>query len=484
MSKPQNLSGSKRRAGFAALAALIFGAGSVAVLAGKAPSQSTGETASERPFLDLLFGRGSDYPSEPVTILVPAAPGGGWDQLARVMQHVYVGENILGVPLEVENRGGAGGTVGLAEVVTQQRRNPYLLMIGGKTMVSAILLHDSRFTINDATPLALLATEYSVVAVPAASPYHSLDDLLADFRTDPSGFVWGGGAAGGADHLLIGQIAKSSGVDPGLINFVAYSGGGESATAILSGQVDAAVGGPEWRELADAGRIRFLAVSSPERLPGVNAPTLRESGLDIAMDNWRFVAAPPGITENQKDILIESLQRMHDSPRWSEMLRRQGLSDRFMTGHALDAFMLEETENTASLLRDLKIGDGDRSYTAAGPYLFPGVILAITLLSGAVLLFTELRKHASRDVKAEEAATGERGGPPVTLRSFGQSAGYILAYILALPLVGFLVATPIFFMAQARLIGARSMRGAIITGAVFTILVYVVFERLLSINVP
>lgn len=441
---------------------------------GKSPQES------QTTFLDRMLGRHSTFPNSPITILVPAAPGGGWDQLARVIQNVYVRESILDVPMEVENRGGAGGLVGLTELVTQHRRSPYILMVGGKTMVSATVLHNSHFTINDATPLALLATEYSVVAVSADSPYQNMGDLLTDFRANPADFVWGGGAAGGADHLLIGSIAKAAGIDPGVVNFVAYSGGGESATSILTNQVKAAVGGPEWRELAEAGRVRFLAVSSPERLPDIDAPTLREVGLDVQMDNWRFILAPPGIPQAEKEVLLSSLQRMQASSRWAEMLKRQGLVDRFLTGDGLDEFLARETLATASLLKELKILQGDRAYSATGPYLFPSVILALTSLTVVAMIVRALLRHRA-------LGKAERGRPRAVQakwRPFATSAALILGYILALKTVGFLLAAPVAFVLQARLIDEISLRHAAFVAIVSVTIIYFVFERVLSINLP
>ena len=99
-----------------------------------------------------------DYPKKSITIMAPASPGGGWDQLARLMQQSLISEKISPVPVEVVNRGGAGGTIGLTELITQHRRDSYTWMVGGSTLVSAMLMHDTRFNLSEAELLARLAS--------------------------------------------------------------------------------------------------------------------------------------------------------------------------------------------------------------------------------------------------------------------------------------------------------------------------------------
>ena len=103
---------------------------------------------------------------------------------------------------------------------------------------------------------------------------------------------WGGGSAGGTDHILAGLIAKAAGVDPTKVNYIAHSGGGEALSAILGGHVTAGISGyEEFAPQIAAGKLRGLAISSDERLPGVDVPTLKEQGIDVSLVNWRGVFA-------------------------------------------------------------------------------------------------------------------------------------------------------------------------------------------------
>ena len=166
----------------------------------------------------------SGFPDKAITLLVGANPGGGWDQLARLMQHILVTEDISPVPVEVINRGGAGGAIGLAELATKHRRNGNIVMVAGSTLASATISHGSRFSMLDTVPLARIISEYDVVAVPIDSPYQSMQELVEQLRADPESVVWGGGSAASVDHILIGLIAQAAGVDPRRITYVASPG--------------------------------------------------------------------------------------------------------------------------------------------------------------------------------------------------------------------------------------------------------------------
>ena len=158
-------------------------------------------------------------------------------------------------------------------------------------MVGAILTNHSPVDLTMVTPIARLTGEQEAIVVPAASDIQSVDDLVAKLKADPGAVSWGGGSAGGADHILAGLVAKAAGVDPTKVNYIAFSGGGEALAAILGGQVTVGVSGyGEFESQIEAGQLRLLAVSGDERMEGVDAPTLKEAGVDVALENWRMVA--------------------------------------------------------------------------------------------------------------------------------------------------------------------------------------------------
>ena len=126
----------------------------------------------------------------------------------------------------------------------------------------------------------------------------SMKELAEALKADPAKVTWAGGSAGGPDHILAALIAKAVGADPTKINYIAHSGGGEAMAAILGGKVTAGINSlGELMGQVEAGKLRLLSVSSPERLPGVDAPTLKESGIDIELANWRMIVAPPAFRQ-------------------------------------------------------------------------------------------------------------------------------------------------------------------------------------------
>lgn len=287
------------------------------------------------------------------TIIAPANPGGGWDQTARTMQDVLQKEGIS-KSVQVQNVPGAGGTIGLAQFAEQHKGDPNALIIGGYVMVGAVLTNNSPVSLADVTPIARLTGEYEAIVVPAASPHKTMADLVAALKADPGAVSWAGGSAGGTDHIAVGLIAQAAGVDPTKINYIAYSGGGEALAAILGNQVTAGVSSlGEFQSQIEAGTMRLLAVSAPERIKGVDAPTLKESGLDVELQNWRMVAAAPGITADQKAAITADIEKMAKSPSWQEQLAAKGWSDTWLAGADFDAQLAKDTAATEQVLKSI-----------------------------------------------------------------------------------------------------------------------------------
>ena len=113
-----------------------------------------------------------------------------------------------------------------------------------------------------------------------------------------------GGSAGGTDHIVAGLLAKVAGLPPSDLNYIPFSGGGESLAALLGNKVKAGISGvSEYSEQIKAGKLRALAVAGPQRVEGVDAPTLKEAGYDVELTNWRGVVAPGGIADADKERL-------------------------------------------------------------------------------------------------------------------------------------------------------------------------------------
>jgi putative tricarboxylic transport membrane protein len=286
-------------------------------------------------------------------MMIPANPGGGWDQTGRALQAAIQDAKLV-PKVTVDNKGGAGGTIGIAQFVNSQKGDPNALMVGGMVMVGGLYLSKSPVGLSQVTPVARLTSEYEVIVVPSASPLKTMADLVKMLKADPGKVSWGGGSAGGTDHILAGLIAKAVGVDPRRVNYVPFKGGGEAVAAIVGGHVTVGVSGlGEFAEQIKGGRMRALAVSSPKREEGI--PTLKEQGIDVELGNWRGVFGAPGITTAQRDALVKLVKTATETPSWKQTLEKLGWTGEFLGGDAYKKFIDEDTKRIAGIIDSLGI---------------------------------------------------------------------------------------------------------------------------------
>jgi putative tricarboxylic transport membrane protein len=316
---------------------------------------------SKRAFIRVLALTAALAPAtafaERATVMIPATPGGGWDSTARMTMQVLEDAKIFNDGALFINKGGAGGTIALAEFVMANKRDDNAIMVMGSIMISAIIANKSPVTLDDAVPLARLTREFNAVAVQANSPFKSVADLVNAIKTKPGGTPLGGGGVGGIDHATFAMIAATTGTSAKELNYLPFAGGAEVATALGSGQVVAAISGlSELKPLADSGRIKILAVTGEERIPGVDIPTLREQGVDVVMSNWRGLMGAAGMSEKGKAMWNDRLVQMSKSPEWKETLKKRGFDDAFLAGKDFEAFVDAEKESWAKAIADIGIG--------------------------------------------------------------------------------------------------------------------------------
>ncbi|HEX2511296.1 MAG TPA: tripartite tricarboxylate transporter substrate-binding protein [Xanthobacteraceae bacterium] len=284
-------------------------------------------------------------------LIAPAAPGGGWDQTARAMQSALVASGAA-KNVQVTNIPGAGGTVGLAQFVTS--KDPNTMMVNGFVMVGAILLNKSPVSLDQVTPIAKLTEETVVVVVNADSPIKSAKDLAAAIKADVSKVTFAGGSAGSVDHILAAQIVKAAGADPAKVNYIPFSGGGESIAAVLGGKVTAGISGyAEYEGQIKAGKMRALGISSEKKMATIPVPTLKEQGLDAVITNWRSVVAAPGISADDKKKLADAVDKMVKSDAWKEVLKQKGWDDAYMSGDEFAKFLKTEQARVSEVMKTI-----------------------------------------------------------------------------------------------------------------------------------
>jgi putative tricarboxylic transport membrane protein len=299
--------------------------------------------------LTLVAGAVAAQPS--LKMMIPANPGGGWDQTGRNLAAAMQSAKLVS-GVQFDNKGGAAGTIGLAQFVNGSKGDPNAVMVGGMVMVGGIILNKSPVNLSQVTPIARLTSEWEVIVVPANSPHKTMADLVKALKENPGKVAWGGGSAGGTDHILVGLIAKEVGVDPAKTNYVPFKGGGEAIAAILGGHVTAGVSGlGEFSEQIKAGKMRALAQSSPKKLE--NIPSLKEQGINVELGNWRGVFGAPGISPAQRDALVKLVRSATETPAWKSTLEKLGWEPWFLAGDDYKKFLDEDTKRVASIIESL-----------------------------------------------------------------------------------------------------------------------------------
>ena len=417
-------------------------------------------------------------------LIAPAAPGGGWDQTARVMQQALQREGLARLA-PVENIPGAAGTIGLARFIGAERGRGDVLMVSGLIMLGGIVTHQSPVTLRDVVPIARLTGEYEVIAVPAASPLRSLQDLIAAFKTQPGAISWGGGSAGGSDQILAGLVADAVGVEPKRVNYIAFSGGGESLSAILGGTVSVGINGyAEFAPQLEAGTLRGLAISSAERLPGVEIPTLREQGVNVEFENWRSLVAPPGIAAADRARVEAVVRAMVKSPTWREALTRYRWLDRYLEGDGFARFVDAEEARVRTILKKLGTGTTETSsFIPSGAY--PRLVLAGLLIFGAAALIRV--RHAGAAARGPtETQQGDSSRQPETsgVVPLALVAAGVALHLLLAERAGFVIAASVLFWCTARAFDHRHPVRDAVAAIAISLASYVLFAQVLQLSLP
>jgi tripartite-type tricarboxylate transporter receptor subunit TctC len=245
--------------------------------------------------LAAMPARADDYPSRPITIIVPFPPGGSSDIVMRVVAH-KVSES-TGQTIIIENRPGAAGNVA-AMAIKNAPPDGYLLMMGhtGTHAINPALYTDLKFDpVKDFTPITALIAFNNILVVPVASPVKTVAELVAYAKTKPQGLSYGSQGVGTGGHLLGVLLAKHAGIN---LVHVPYRGIAPAVTDTVAGRMDmlfasyVSIGGH-----VEAGRLRMLAIASTQRHPRIpDVPTMPEAGYpDVQMQQWFGLFGPAGL---------------------------------------------------------------------------------------------------------------------------------------------------------------------------------------------
>jgi putative tricarboxylic transport membrane protein len=275
-------------------------------------------------------------------IVIPANPGGGWDQTGRALGTALQTTKLV-ERVQYENIGGKAGTIGLTQFVERYASTPNTMLVAGMVMLGGIALQRPAVDLTRVNPLAELTSDFMVVAVPAASPIKTIKDLAARLVLPEFKATVVGGSAGGVDHMLLGMILRAARGNPDNFSYLATSSGGDAVRALTEGKAQLGISGySEFRSAIDSGTIRALAISSRRSRFGL--PSLREGGIDTELANWRGVFAPAGLTPAQTTTLTTLVDRVAKSPEWAELVKRNDWQATYKGGADFRSFV--DTEQT------------------------------------------------------------------------------------------------------------------------------------------
>ncbi|AVJ26000.1 Bug family tripartite tricarboxylate transporter substrate binding protein [Achromobacter spanius] len=263
------------------------------------------------------------WPERPITLIIPAAPGGTTDISARLIADKLAAK--LGQQVIVENRAGAAGIIG-AQALARAKPDGYTLLMGniGPNAINYALYKTLPYKPDDFAPVTLVISVPNVLVVNEASPARSVADLLAQVRQHPTKVSFGSSGSGQSPHLSAEMFKQRAGI-PG--THVAYKGAGPAVAALLGQQFTFMIDNlPSSMPYIQAGKLRALAVTSDKRLAELpNVPTMAEAGVkDMVVTAWFGLVAPAGTPQDAIDKLYAATRDVVRSPEISERFKAMG----------------------------------------------------------------------------------------------------------------------------------------------------------------
>ena len=280
-----------------------------------------------------------NYPSRPITLIVPWGAGGGTDATARIIGSLM--EKELGQPVTVVNRTGGSGVVGHAAIASAP---PDGYTIGLATVEISMMHWQGLTELSGAsyTPIGLVNADPAGIQVRADAPYKTVSDLLAAIKANPGKFKASGTGQGGIWHLAIAGLLRDQKIDPSALPWVPSNGAAPGLQDMVAGGVEVApVSLPEARSLIDAGKVRSLAImdEKPSALYP-NVPTLKSvTGSNWTMAAWRGIVAPKGIPAEARDKLSATVRKVAASKEYHDFMASRGFGVIYAEPEAFGRFM-------------------------------------------------------------------------------------------------------------------------------------------------
>jgi tripartite-type tricarboxylate transporter receptor subunit TctC len=291
------------------------------------------------------------YPSKPIHLIVPMAAGGGTDRVARALAETL--KNYLPQPILVENLPGAGSVVGMSKLHAS-KPDGYTLGVVSGYLITTALEGMAKFPATDFTFIAKTSADTFTFSVPMDSKYRTLKEMIEASKAEPDKITLANAGTGALTHLAsvaLNQNTRSK------FRIVPFVGGAKEITALLGGHIDAGVFSMSevLGQSQPGGKIRNLAVFSDRRTPKLpDVPSLLELDIrGIPEGPWQGIAAPKGLPDDIKNILIEAITKAAKDPYWKDFIDKFGYADRFIPGKEFEAFFQEDVKMLEGLMKSI-----------------------------------------------------------------------------------------------------------------------------------
>ena len=309
--------------------------------------------------LAVLAGAAVAGPLDKTECIAPAKPGGGFDLTCKLAQAGLTEGKFISDPMRVTYMPGGIGAVAYNAIVAQRPNaaNTIVAFSGG-SLLNLAQGKFGRYNENDVRWLAAIGADYGAVVVAENSPYKSLKDVMAAMKADPTKVVFGaGGTVGSQDWMKAALMAKSAGVNPKAMRFVAFEGGGEAMTALQGGHIHVFTGdaAETLSQMKAGSKVRVLAVMSDKRLPGdmASVPTAKEQGADVEWPIVRGFYVGPKVSDADYKTWSETFAKMMATPAFEKQRAQQGLYPLSLTGAEADAYVRKQVVSYRKLVEDI-----------------------------------------------------------------------------------------------------------------------------------
>ncbi len=290
-----------------------------------------------------------------IHFLIPGGAGGGWDGTARGTGEALTNAGLVGTA-SYENMSGGGGGKAIGYLIENAASNHGTLMVNSTPIVIRSLTGVFPQNFRDLTLVAGTIGDYAAMVVSKDSPINSMKDLLAAYKSNPSGTAIGGGSVpGGMDHLVAAMAMQAAGEDPTAFKYIPYDAGGKAMAALLSGEIAAlSTGFSEAVDLANAGEVKIIGVTSDDRVDAFpDAMTMKEQGLDTSFVNWRGFFAAPGLPNDKLAAYQDAITKMYSTPEWETVRARNGWVNIHNNGDDFRAFLEKQETVIGDLMKQL-----------------------------------------------------------------------------------------------------------------------------------